>query len=218
MKFPLFCRQESDLHLLYGSYFLSLQGHMSLWSLIWKHPMKNRPGLSQLQNFRHLLAMPTGCQHLWTCHKAPGNFTSGKAFESLPHLPSGRRHALKSGRSMSRKMPSKEMVQTGVGPWLGPVTQASPAGSQQCWEQEKGPAAAKLSRTGARSQPWVSRSGSACWGWLSAILATAATFQGTLTSATQPLDQARHGDTSPTCLKAVLELDDAESEIESLQR
>lgn len=44
---------------------------------------------------------------------------------------------------MSRKMPCKEIVQTGVGPWPGPVTQANPAGSQQRCEQEKGPAAAK---------------------------------------------------------------------------
>lgn len=143
MKFPLFCRQESDLHLLYGSCFLSLQAHVSLWPLIWTCPMKNRPGLSQLHNWRHVLAMPTGCQHLWTDHKAPGNFTAGKACESLPRLLSGRRHGLKRGKNMSRKMPCKEIVQTGVGPRPGPVTQANPAGSQQCWEQEKGPAAAK---------------------------------------------------------------------------
>lgn len=162
MKFPLFCRQESDLHLLYGSCFLFLQTHISLWPLIGMCPMKNRPRLLQLYKWRYLLAMPTGYQHLWTQRKVPGNFTLGKAFESLPPLLSGGRHALKKGRNMSRKMPCKEMVQTGVGvePWLGPGTQASPGGSQKCWEQEKGPAAAKgcvvlplLSRTGARSQP-----------------------------------------------------------------
>lgn len=78
-----------------------------------------------------------------THHKAPGNFTAGKACESLPHLLSGGRHVLKRGRNRSRKMPRKKMC-IWWGPWPGPVTQASPAGSQQCWEQGKGPAAQAL--------------------------------------------------------------------------
>lgn len=44
-----------------------------------------------------------------------------------------------------------------------------------------------LSRTGTRSQPRLSRGGSACRSRLPAILLTATTFQGTLTSATLSL-------------------------------
>lgn len=167
--------------------------------------------------------MPTGCQHLWTHHKAPGNFTSGKAFESLPHVPSGRSHALKRGRSMSWKMPCKEMVQTGVGPWLGPVTQASPAGSQQCWEQ-KGPAAAKgCAATSQQDRRQITAMSLYKWQRLLGLAVChpchCCHFPGhPHLCHPQPLPQTRHGDTSPTCLKAVLELDEAENEIESLQR
>lgn len=65
--------------------------------------MKNRPGLSQLGHWGLLLTMPTGPQHLWTHHKAPGNFNAGKACESLPRLLSGGRHALKRGREHIRE-------------------------------------------------------------------------------------------------------------------
>lgn len=156
--------------------------------------MKNRPGISQLHNWRHLLAMPTGCQHLWTHHNAPGNFTVGKACESLSHLLSGDRHALKRGKGTCLgRCPARKWCKTGVGPWPGPLIQANPAGS---W-QEKGPAAAK-GCAAISQQDWCQITATrACWGWLPAILPTTATFQCTLTSATLSLCPRQDMETYP---------------------
>lgn len=129
---------------------------------------------------------------------------------------------------MSGKMPCEEMG-TGVGPRPGAERQASPAGSEQCRKQQKEatlPRAVPSPHSGNRRQITATSLGKrqrvssgACWGWVPAILPTARRFplhpHLCLPSSSA---HARHGDASPTCLKAVLKLDEAEGEIHAPKR
>lgn len=179
--------------------------------------MKNRPGLLQLGHWVHLLAMPTGSQRLWIHHKAPGNFTAGKAGESLPRLLSGGRHALKRGREHIWE----DALQGNSADWCGAMARAGDPGKPSRQPAVLG------TREGACSCQGLCchlSAGQAPDHSHESLEAAALAGAGCPPSSPLPplprvpsplppsaLPQARHGDTSPTCLKAVLELDEAES-------
>lgn len=165
MKFPLFLGLDSDLHLLHGSRFPSLQTHMSLRPLIRPCPMKSRPGLSQLGHRGCLLAVPTGRQCLWTdfgsrelcCWQCSG----------IPASPPLWKEAC------SREEQGTCLGRCPVRKWWGPVggcgqgqrpgqaqRAASSAGNNRRSPRLPRAVPPPRSRTGARSQPPASPSGS----------------------------------------------------------
>lgn len=227
MKFPLFWGQDSDLHLLHRSCFPSPQTHVSLRPLIREEQTWALTARSSGTSAGSANRTPTPADTLQLRRALLSAVLGNHPCLSSPpwrEARSGEGQGTCLGRCPARK-------------WWGLVwghgrgqrdrqaqRAASSAGKNRRRPRCQGLCRHLTAGTGARSQPRASGSASAsppvpAGAGCPPSSPLPGAFHCTLTSTyPHPLPQARRGDTSPTCLKAVLKLDEAEGEIHAPKR